>query len=530
MEDYTRPKVTYAVDVLQIAREGIDMQGVSLGDAVQIVDRKLGGLRTTARVLEMTVDELSGKSVALTLGDMREGLSSLFGTISAQLATVRDTVQVMNGGTFATADYLSNLLGRLNTQINGTGGYTYITEGDGIRCYDTAVTDPAVGAEATAVVEIKGGTIRIANTKTAQGAWEWKTVFTSGHIAADLVTAANITAGSIASGDGTSYWNLDNGNMALKGDIEISSGDYLSAIGQFTLHSTSRFVRPGTYYGLMARNASGSKGVYFVPNASFDYLPHTGGQLFGATSSLYIASCLDYNSTSTTERYAAIDIDADNEVCLRWGSDITRASFSLGVGGNTVLAVWKDGKYSTNYVKLKTSNSTYPKDGLWETVGEVDHVGYWHVTGTKSRIVDTDNYGERLLYCYETPSPMFGDIGSGTIDEDGFCHVAIDDIFTETARTDLAYQVFLQKCGEGDLWVSEKRQTHFVVRGTPGLSFDWELKAKQAGFSDLRLEDRALERSTNTERGYDGGVTGAYEEEYGFIGELEGLYGEELQA
>ena len=42
------------------------------------------------------------------------------------------------------------------------------------------------------------------------------------------------------------------------------------------------------------------------------------------------------------------------------------------------------------------------------------------------------------------PTPIFGDIGSGTIDEDGYAIVSIDEIFDETTRVDLEYFVFLQ--------------------------------------------------------------------------------------
>ena len=106
---------------------------------------------------------------------------------------------------------------------------------------------------------------------------------------------------------------------------------------------------------------------------------------------------------------------------------------------------------------------------------------------TKNRLVTTKDYGERLLYCYETPTPMFGDIGEGKIAEDGKCYVWLDPIFIETVSTD-HYQVFLQKYDNGDCWVSERTQTHFVVEGTAGLQFGWEIKARQKDFENKRLE------------------------------------------
>ena len=115
------------------------------------------------------------------------------------------------------------------------------------------------------------------------------------------------------------------------------------------------------------------------------------------------------------------------------------------------------------------------------------------VGGTKPRMVNTKDYGSRLLYCYETASPMFGDIGDGKIADDGKCYIWLDPIFTQTISTN-GYQVFLQKCGDGDCYVSERTSNYFVVKGTPNLSFSWEIKAKQSDFDQRRLEPQGFYR------------------------------------
>lgn len=111
-----------------------------------------------------------------------------------------------------------------------------------------------------------------------------------------------------------------------------------------------------------------------------------------------------------------------------------------------------------------------------------------NTTGSKKRVVQTEEYGRRSLYCYEMPTPMFGDIGEAITDEYGLCYVYIDDIFEKTVNTEIEYQVFLQKEGEGDVWVEKKEKTHFIVKGTSNLKFSWELKIKQRDFELERLE------------------------------------------
>lgn len=121
-------------------------------------------------------------------------------------------------------------------------------------------------------------------------------------------------------------------------------------------------------------------------------------------------------------------------------------------------------------------------------------------SGTKSRLVTTDQYSDRLLYCYETPTPMFGDIGEGTIGEDGLCYISLDAVFAQTVVTQ-QYQVFLQRYGEGECLVKERKGAYFIVQGTPGLAFGWEIKAKQRDYDQLRLE-KADEPFTVPEQRY----------------------------
>ena len=511
LEEYTVPKVTDEVDGLQLAREGVDMHGVSLGDAVQVVDRKFGGLRIAARVMQTTVNMLDESDAQLTLGQAADDLSTMLGGLGARLDAVATTVYNMNGGTYSTAGFLTRLLERLNEEINAGGGYAYITEGHGILCYDTAVSDPLVGAEASKAVEIKGGTIRIANTKTAQGAWEWKTVFTSGHIAAEMVTAANITAGYIGNAVNSSYWDIDNGQMVIRGGVIQAT---IGNTGVVT--SDVMWKRYALWMGYSTVDAYG-----------FEVKRPSIGSWIGI--------------------FPACDDDLDSSSGYHWGSIIASGRLVLAAYGNDTTSKFGFVKLDTNAAYMGVERITagtptkcyFIKDnalmmryGIYEYVqvdnsgvtlyGATEVHGALSATGTKSRRVATEDYSDRLLYSYETPSPTFGDIGSGTLDGTGCCYVSIDDVFGETARTDIAYQVFLQACGPGELYVAEKSREYFVVRGEPGLAFDWEIKCKQTGYENLRLEDACLDG----EDGYEGVDEQAYAEELDYIGQIERIQDE----
>ena len=148
------------------------------------------------------------------------------------------------------------------------------------------------------------------------------------------------------------------------------------------------------------------------------------------------------------------------------------------INGRIGWSFTKNGTTYGNYVCDKSTTSEY----VHHFLGALQVSG-----GTKERVIDTDGYQDRSLYCYEMASPMFGDVGEGVIGDDGICYIMLDPIFSETIQTS-QYQVFLQPYGDGRCWVSERNSSFFIVEGTPGMGFGWEMKAKQIDFSLLRLE------------------------------------------
>lgn len=185
-------------------------------------------------------------------------------------------------------------------------------------------------------------------------------------------------------------------------------------------------------------------------------------------------SLLSQNSTGDFVKYSGNGVQSS-----------TPASLTLVLGDTTSKNGWTSG--AKHYLGRTQFNE------------EVKVVGNFSVTGTKSVIAETENYGDQLFYCYETPTPTLGDFGGGVIGKDGMAIISIDDIFRESTETAIEYYVFLQNEGEGQSWVSEKSDTYFVVKGTPGLRFAWELKAKQKNKEYIRFNAGKEDREVNFE-------------------------------
>ena len=224
-----------------------------------------------------------------------------------------------------------------------------------------------------------------------------------------------------------------------------------------------------------------STGTFRVTGNSSAYLMLTNGTSENGTLPTSGRYCrVGQNGISSGYNYG-------NTSGRSYSANITghTGSISLKEAGGTSGTYSADADYQ---LSITPRYVFFFKDG--KKVGTFDYQGIT-TTGKKSREVKTEQFGRRLLYCYETPSPFFGDIGEGVIGEDGLAYINIDSVFAATISTS-QYQVFLQAYGEGSIYIKEKHPGFFIVSGSPGLNFGWELKAKQADFDQLRLDDDSV--------------------------------------
>ena len=283
---------------------------------------------------------------------------------------------------------------------------------------------------------------------TQVGKWDKNGInVTTGTISGNV-----ITAGKITSANGKVYFDLANNVLACDRMISTSTNTNVS-----TLVAALKYTDTTKYGFNLSRNTSTTGNIFLNPATT------TSG-----TSVMLVDGALNIYST---------------------GCDLLASkapSFNISNASNCSVGMSCNGTYIRIYESVNNSHlvhilgSTYIGAKLTVTQGLT-------VSRTKNRRADTSDYGQRLLYCYEMPSPMFGDVGEGVIAEDGKCYIWIDSIFAETVSLN-QYQVFLQKYGEGDCWVSAKTAAYFVVEGTPNMSFGWEVKAKQSDYDQLRLE------------------------------------------
>lgn len=372
----------------------------------------------------------------------------------------------------------------------GTGGYVVTTVNANGQPIELLITDNMDLNQAVNVWRWNQGGLAHSHTGY-NGPFNDVAITADGKINASRIltgalTANLITAGTISSVDGLNTWNLESGQLVAK----------KGSIGGYTItSSTIEHLSGSSNQNYTRLNADGLSLKYSGSSGVYTYLLYTGQD--GLRIQFQPTNRGNVDAPQIAPNY--IKNDRNNlyyaEATISSLNAIRLGSYSKNIRGQNPLTVFvTEPAFIGGDSATPVSESVLIQDGLYV-------LGTLEVNGTKNRVVKTDNYSHRLLYCYETPTPLFGDIGEAQLDADGFCYIDLDDIFTETIAEQVEYQVFLQKEGEGDCWVSDKQQRYFVIQGTPNLKVAWELKAKQKDYHNLRLEQsgRYLDEYERTE-------------------------------
>lgn len=339
----------------------------------------------------------------------------------------------------------------------------------------------------------------------------------SGQISADLINLKNI---NVTNSSGVSTFAIDNyGNVTLRPNtFALTNGDTIYSVAEdkasTALSNANRYTDNALSnldIGKMSKQEiinvlsdnSSNKGLYLSNGNVYmnaDYI--NTGELAGwkvgikklSASGTYGEVTLDastgeiYSETNTgvyVPGYGTLYGTRIRGINLYTGA-VHASSASIGA------SVSADSVSTSKKVEAGThveASGHFYSAGTGTDLADASIRGKLKVNGTKSRSVSTVDYDEQLFYCYEMPTPFFGDIGESVISDDGTCMIDIDDIFQESANVGIKYYVFLQREGEGDCWVAEKEQNYFVVKGTPGLKFSFEIKARQIEYEHMRFTD-----------------------------------------
>ena len=298
---------------------------------------------------------------------------------------------------------------------------------------------------------------------------------TEGNLSSRIMQNAESISLKVSKGNVSSEISTESGQVSIKSNRLIVDST------QFKLDGSGNAVFGGTLSA-----ASGSfSGSVSATNGTFDNVIVNGSCTVAGES---------ISGSIGSSKSASWAGDAISNAKI--ASSLSGKSFSgcsvpsgnnLGFGGSQIASGATISMISSSAIHMKTSNG---KHTVFSALNDGVTIRNLTVSGSKSRVIET-TFGNICLDAYETPTPMFGDVGEGVVDEDGQIYIFIDQEFYESIESEYKYKIFLTPYGPGQLYADMKssNNTFFVVKGTPGLEFAWEIKALQKDMKNTRFRN-----------------------------------------
>lgn len=255
LEKASTPKITYNAAVEDLVKHGFEYEGVRLGDTVTVIDEELG-LRLKARVIKLVKNLDNSSADKITLGNFVETTNDLFIEAYKKINDFRNKEAIWDSASKKIqdgidAEFLNNVIDKLNTEINNSGGYVYISkDGKGIITYDKPLDQ-----NPTKAIQLMGGSIRIANKKKSDGTWDWRSFGTGDGFVADEIITGILKGGNVK-------WNLNDGTFL----IGESEDNYLLKFDGSTLKFGSGSIGKGDLSEELKQELKGKDGESFKFN------------------------------------------------------------------------------------------------------------------------------------------------------------------------------------------------------------------------------------------------------------------------
>jgi len=189
------------------------LERVSLCDRVTVRQVNLG-VSATAKVIKTVYDTLAEKYVSISLGSVR---STLVDTVTDTQATIANTANKVERLPSLMASAIQNATNLITGQM---GGYVVLhTESESGQPYELLIMDAPKLEDAVNIWRWNVGGLGF-SSHGYNGPYE-TAITNDGQIVADFITSGTlvaniIKAGILSSQDGSSYWNLETGEVVLR--------------------------------------------------------------------------------------------------------------------------------------------------------------------------------------------------------------------------------------------------------------------------------------------------------------------------
>lgn len=434
------------------------LESIDLCDYVTISFNQLG-INTSAQIVKTVWNVGLDKYDSVELGDARTDFAKVLEDNKTDTGQIEDKLDWLEDAQNEASNILNNP-GRGNVVI-----YPSLADPQEILIMDTKDIDTAKN-----VWKWNAGGLGFSST-SYNGTYDLA-MTNNGAIVADRVTTGTLKAiniigvtisGSTITSDGDNYRiTMNNGKMTWYSKDKKKNVISLESVDspQTDVGVVQYKMEPGGGFRILDTKSN-------LLMSSYDNGDSYGPWLsFNASNFIWSSSPYGGNTRISANK-DQITLNAPTAYTFS-GGNITGGSGSWGI-------------YS--------SQETFFNSGLRVREG-LSVAGGLSVSGTKSSLVTTKEYGDRLLYAFETPEYLFATYGKATTNEDGYAQVEIEPMFLETINTDSKnYHVFVSPYSKSTAYADYLEKDRFLIKSDkPNVEVSWQLVAYRKGYEDFYLE------------------------------------------
>lgn len=462
------PKVNYKVNFVELSKTEeyknyAILEKVYLNDIVTTKHSKIG-IDIKAQVISYNWDAINSKYLEIELGNFRDNINKSFQNLNNALNKVSEELITNKSDLQKAIDNATQLM------TNALGGYVLKRNGE-ILIMDTENPN-------TATKIWRWNINGLAYSKTGMNGPYGLAMTMDGAIVADFITtgvlnAGLIKTGTLASADGSISINMNNGDFRLGANGKskvIINQDRLDINDSLGKKAISFIGRAMELYDYDTNVKIGEYGINSIA-AETGGNPNIKGLVIDMNNRSFVGFYGPKDAT-TGKYYCIINYGGylRDPIGFNLYTQLYLNGYNIEMGQGDMNDIKHVNCFQVNTLNMK---STYTETRDLVT------------TGSKNRIVKTQNYGVRALSAVESADCLFEDHGvDKTIN--GKCKVYLKPIFKETISLK-GYMVDFSKYGPGDMYVEEITEDYFVMTSENDIKFKWTVIAKQLGYEDERL-------------------------------------------
>lgn len=470
------PHATYKVEfvALQDTEEYKDLKNLAklkAGDTVTVLHKE-DGLDIKAQIVEYSYNPLSNSYNSITLGNFQKTFSS---TITKLVdSKVKEVSELAETALISANDKNKITHGSVEPLKPKTGDSWVRPNPDDISESQWLIWDGEkwVTEMDSATQVKKGHVISSINVSEEEILIQADKIHISGQTKIDdaSITGAkilNLDAGKITAGT-LSAINIKGVNIT--GSSLTSNTDNNRA--SINLNGGNQ-----TFYGI-----SGKKLGQMRPTIDAGTGVANGFAIIKSAGEIFSINAGDSNSSTSSPVFQIPATANDNNVTANFFGQLKFENVQP-LDGRDIWVVSPSGRKVV--LGVNGNSKLMAEDGGVATFGN-----FSVFNGSKNAVHVTRN-GLRATPAYEMAESYLGDLGRNYTREDCEIWVHIDELFSDTVNTDIAYEVFLQAYSDATFWVEDFKSDKFLVKSNKPMSrFAYEIKAKRRGYEEDRLVEQ----------------------------------------